>query len=61
MGIKLLLAAALLAVGVPTPAQAQEGLPAEWDQKVAAAVQDPARAGKVVEAGVGRLRAVCRR
>lgn len=51
MRTKPLLAAALLAIGCPSFAVAQDRLPGDWEQKVSAVVKEPERAVKVAAAG----------
>jgi hypothetical protein len=51
METKSLLAVALLAIGTPSFAVAQGGLPGDWEQKVATVVKEPERARRVTEAG----------
>jgi hypothetical protein len=58
MRTKPLLASVLLAIGGPSSAFAEERLPADWEQKVLAVVQEPARARKISD--LGRLSEVRR-
>lgn len=51
MRTKPLLAVALLAIGCPSFAVAQDRLPGDWEQKVSAVVKEPERARKVADAG----------